>query len=683
MLNEAITTLSGIGPGTAQKFERLGVQKVADLLFQLPYNYQDRTQFIPIGSLKSGDSGLFHGVVEHANVVYRKRRSLLVRISDNTGFIWLRYFYFSKQQAASLKPGQWVSAYGDVRVSTNGLECVHPEYRVSSQQPTIENPDLTPIYHLTDGISQTLMRKTIAQALKHIDELQDPLAQYYNSPIDLKSAILRLHRPKIGDDLNAIKSGEHDYIQRLAFEELLAYQLSLHQYKKQRDLANSFKIKNKPDCLKQFFGQLKFELTGAQKRVVKEIFNDLSKGNAMQRLLQGDVGSGKTVVAAAAAVQTISNGYQVAIMAPTELLTEQHMRSFSEWLEPLGFKTTWLSSRVKPAQRDVIYQQISNGDVQMVIGTHALFQAGVEFKNLGLVIVDEQHRFGVNQRLALINKGQNEGIQPHQLIMTATPIPRSLAMTFYADLDVSSIDELPPGRKPIETSVISAERRDEIIQRVMHYCKQGQQVYWVCCLIEESDAIEAQAAQDTYEMIREQLTEVSCGLIHGRLKSAEKDTIMKQFRGAEIDLLVATTVIEVGVDVPNASLMIIENAERLGLAQLHQLRGRIGRGSAQSSCILLYKKPLSQMAKQRLQVMRETNDGFKIALKDLELRGPGELLGTRQSGAQQLRIANISRDQELLPDVTKVANQLYSEESPLIDIFLNRWISHEDKYAHV
>jgi len=564
---------------------------------------------------------------------------------------------------------------------------VHPEYRVLTDHEVTEVEEtLTPIYPATDGVHQATLRKITDQALLSADQVTELVPpdlcpeQYQYRLID---ALQLVHRPPPDVDVAQLMAGTHPAQQRLAFEELLAQMLSLKKLKQRIGRNPSFVMTGKQKHRKSFLKALPFELTAAQKRVAKEISTDLTADSPMMRLLQGDVGSGKTVVAALACLQAIESGYQAAVMAPTEILAEQHFRNFLNWFEPLGIRVSWHSGKLKAAQRREMLELIASGESRLAVGTHALFQDDIIFENLGLFVIDEQHRFGVQQRMALQKKGEQAGRLPHQLIMTATPIPRTLAMTAYVDLDLSVIDELPPGRTPVKTSVIPIERRADVIDSVSEACMNGQQCYWVCTLIEESEVLQCQAAEDAYEQLKVQLPEVKVGLVHGRMKSAEKEAVMAAFKNAELDLLIATTVIEVGVDVPNASLMIIENAERLGLSQLHQLRGRVGRGARESFCILMYKPPLSENGKQRLAALRETNDGFKIAQIDLELRGPGELLGTRQTGLIQFKIADLIRDKALIPEVMKVADQILEKHTEQSDAIVERWHGEKLVYQQV
>ncbi len=674
----------------AERLERLGLRSVEDLLFHLPYKYQDRTRVVAIGALQPGAEVVIEGEIDACDIKFGKRRSLLCRMSDGSGSIMLRFFHFSAKQKQALERGVRLRCYGEARRGPVMLEMVHPEYRqLGDEIIAPQEEHLTPVYPATDGLAQKTLRQLATQALELLrqgdvnDYLPPELLAEQGLP-SLQQALLEVHQPLPGTPVFELIEGETPARQRLVLEELLAHHLSLRQlrHKAQQDEAPSLKPKGR--LRKKILEALPFALTGAQQRVIAEIDADLAQPFPMQRLVQGDVGSGKTVVAAAAAVHAIESGYQVAVMAPTELLAEQHRNNFAIWLQSLGLQIAWLSGKQGAKQRRENLALLANGEAVLAVGTHALFQAEVEFDRLGLVIVDEQHKFGVHQRLALREKGNREGQVPHQLIMTATPIPRTLAMTAYADLDNSVIDELPPGRTPVETVVISDERRDEVVARVHKACgEEGRQAYWVCTLIEESEVLQCQAAEEAATLLAETLPDLRIGLVHGRLKSAEKEQLMARFKANELDLLVATTVIEVGVDVPNASLMIIENAERLGLAQLHQLRGRVGRGCVSSSCVLMYHKPLSRQGKARLAALRETNDGFEIARRDLELRGPGEVLGTRQSGMLRLRIADLERDQGLLPEVGRLANELLQRWPDNVAPLIDRWLGDGQRYGDV
>ncbi len=684
-----LTDLKGVGPALATKLGKLGVARVEDLLFLLPLRYEDRTQLVRIGALLPGQRCLVTGEVLLAETVYRGRRNLLVRISDGSGQLTLRFFHFSRQQQAQFQAGIHVSCFGEVRRGSAGFEMIHPEYRLLREdQSTAMSDSLTPIYPATEGVQQGRLRNLTEQALQLMQ--QSPPAELLPGAVtarlgmpSLADAIRYLHRPPPDANIDEMLAGRHPCQQRLAFEELLAHYLSLRSLRALAATETATPLSDGQADVEAFIGDLPFELTGAQARVVDEILADLAQPHPMMRLIQGDVGSGKTVVAAIACLKAIACGVQAAIMAPTEILAEQHWRNFSAWFRPLGIEPAWLSGSQKAAARRESLAAIAEGEAQLVVGTHALFQEGVDFANLALVVIDEQHRFGVHQRMALRDKGVSSGAHPHQLVMTATPIPRTLAMAAYADLDTSIIDELPPGRKAVSTIAVPDTRRADIVERVRSACEGGQQAYWVCPLIEESEVLDYQAAEASYAMLTEALPELRVGLVHGRMRPAEKERGMQAFKDGLIQLLVATTVIEVGVDVPNASLMIIENAERMGLSQLHQLRGRVGRGAEQSHCVLLYKPPLGRIAKERLAVLRDTNDGFIVAQRDLELRGPGELLGTRQTGLPDYRIANLVRDAELMPEVQKTAAQLQQGADATAASIVRRWLGDAARYGKV
>ena len=684
-----VTVLKGVGEAMAEKLAKVGLENLQDVLFHLPLRYQDRTRVVPIGQLRPGQDAVIEGVVSGADVTMGKRRSLVVRLGDGTGVLSLRFYHFSNAQKEGLKRGTHLRCYGEARPGASGLEIYHPEYRAlnGDEPPPPVEQTLTPIYPSTEGLTQQRLRLLCQQSLGLLgprslpDWLPDELARDYQlAPLD--DAIRYLHNPPADADLDELAEGQHWAQHRLAFEELLTHQLSQQRL---RESLRSLRAPVLPKATRlqaQYLANLGFQPTGAQQRVASEIAYDLSQHEPMMRLVQGDVGAGKTVVAALAALQGLEAGYQVALMAPTEILAEQHFITFKRWLEPLGIEVAWLAGKLKGKARASALEQIANG-APMVVGTHALFQEEVKFKHLALAIIDEQHRFGVQQRLALRKKGVAGELCPHQLIMTATPIPRTLAMSAYADLDTSVLDELPPGRTPVNTVLVADSRRFEVVERVRAACAEGRQAYWVCTLIEESEELTCQAAESTYEELGSALGELRVGLIHGRMKPAEKAEIMAQFKAGELQLLVATTVIEVGVDVPNASLMIIENPERLGLAQLHQLRGRVGRGSAVSHCVLLYHPPLSQIGRERLGIMRETNDGFIIAEKDLELRGPGEMLGTRQTGLLQFKVADLMRDADLLPAVRDAAQALVARWPDHVSPLLDRWLRHGQQYGQV
>lgn len=686
--SRSVSHLKGVGPRVAEKLANLGIFSVQDVLFHLPFRYQDRTRICAIGSLRPGDEAVIEAEILLTEVVIRKRRSLLCQVADGTGRLTLRFFHFSQAQVKNLARGAKIQCFSEVRHGPGGLEMVHPEYKLITEAGVVEKA-LTPIYPTTDGVHQLTLRKLTDQALGLLDDsAHAPPDWLSSSPLvladypTLVDALRTVHRPAPNVDIPALMAGLHPAHRRLALEELIAHRLGLRQMRKQTQALGAAPLTGSGELMQSLLKGLPFKLTRAQARVLAEILADLAQALPMLRLVQGDVGSGKTIVAAAAAATAVEAGYQVAVMAPTEILAEQHLLNFCDWFEPLEVNVGWLSGKLTARTRRDAIEAVATGRSRIVVGTHALFQSDVEFDNLGLAIIDEQHRFGVHQRMALRNKGSKqvaagETELPHQLIMTATPIPRTLAMTAYADLECSVIDELPPGRKPVNTVVIEASRRGEIVERIQIALAQGRQAYWVCTLIEESESLQCEAAEDTAAALQHAMTDFRVGLVHGRMKSRDKERIMKEFKSRDIDLLVATTVIEVGVDVPNASLMIIENAERLGLSQLHQLRGRVGRGSDQSSCILVYQSPLSNNAKQRLSIMRNSNDGFEIAQKDLDLRGAGEVLGTKQTGLAEFRIAELSRDSDLLDDVSQVADWLSDNNTQAVHALIRRWIGEE------
>ena len=687
--NTPLTSLKGVGPALAKTLEKLSLYRVEDLLFLLPLRYEDRTQLVKIGTLEAGARCLVSGEVLLAETVFRGRRNLLVRVSDGSGQLTLRFFHFSRQQQAQFQVGINITCFGEVRRGQSGFEMIHPEYRVMRNgQDAVTSDSLTAIYPATEGVQQGRLRSLTDQALQQMraappeELLPSAITSKLGMP-SLADAINYLHRPPPDADTQQLLAGTHPCQQRLAFEELLAHYLSLRSLRVLAAAEDAIALTDGNEDVSGFIKELPFHLTGAQDRVVNDILADLAEPHPMMRLIQGDVGSGKTVVAAIACVKAIACGVQAAIMAPTEILAEQHWRSFSDWFRPLGIEVAWLSGSQRAAARRESLQAIGNGGAKLVVGTHALFQEGVSFHQLGLVVIDEQHRFGVHQRMALRDKGVSSDGHPHQLVMTATPIPRTLAMAAYADLDTSVIDELPPGRQPVSTVAVPESRRDEVVDRVRSACESGQQAYWVCPLIEESEVLDYQAAEASYQMLSESLPDLRIGLVHGRMRPAEKERGMKAFKDGLIQLLVATTVIEVGVDVPNASLMIIENAERMGLSQLHQLRGRVGRGAVQSHCVLLYKSPLGRIAKERLAVLRDTNDGFVVAQRDLELRGPGELLGTRQTGLPDYRIANLVRDAELMPEVQITAESIRKESESRAAAIVRRWLGDASRYGKV
>ncbi|OBW93337.1 ATP-dependent DNA helicase RecG [Gallibacterium salpingitidis] len=685
--NLPISVLSGVGAAMSERLSRLGISSVQDLLFHFPLRYEDRTHITPLKDLRPDSYATIEGIVQTCEVQFSRRPMLIVSLSDGSSKVMLRFFNFNAAMKNSFTTGARVKAFGEVKRGRFMAEIHHPEYRIIRHNEPLEmEENLTPIYPSTEGLKQASWRKLTDQALALLTKktVQELLPATFNpSGYDLKTAIQFLHRPPAGTMASVLEKGEHPAQLRLAFEELLAHNLAMQQSKQQTKRHSAKNLTYHSDIKQRFLATLPFTPTNAQLRVVSDIEQDLSQSRPMMRLIQGDVGSGKTLVALLAALIALDNQQQVAIMAPTEILAEQHFYNFSQWLAPFGIEVGWLAGKVKGKKRQQVLQQIQQGEVQVVIGTHALFQEEVEFQALSLVIIDEQHRFGVEQRLMLREKGVKNGVYPHQLIMTATPIPRTLAMTVYADLDISIIDELPPGRTPIKTVAIAEDRRDELVQRVYRACsKDHRQVYWVCTLIDESEVLEAQAAEALAEDLKKALPMLRIGLVHGRMKPQEKQEVMSVFKEGDIDVLVATTVIEVGVDVPNASLMIIENAERLGLSQLHQLRGRVGRGQIESFCVLLYKTPLGKVSRQRLDIMRTSNDGFAIAEKDLEIRGPGEVLGVKQTGAAEFRVANLVRDRKLLPAVQRCANQLLLEHPEHAMLLIKRWLNQKTIYSN-
>jgi ATP-dependent DNA helicase RecG len=682
-----VTALRGVGAALAARLERLGVTRVEDLLFLLPLRYEDRTRLSPIGTLEPGVRAAVEGEVQLTEVAYRGRRQLLTRIADGSGWLTLRFFYFSQAQQLGLARGTRLRCFGEVRRGPLGLEMVHPEYRRLAGEAAPLEETLTPVYPLTEGLPQVRLRALVNAALEShgpgLHEWLPPQAGLPQGLPSLREALACLHRPPRGAQLAELATGRHPAQRRLAFEELLAHHLTLRQRKRALQSDPAWPLTDSAGLAQRLIAALPFALTRAQARSLSQVRADLSARIPMLRLLQGDVGCGKTVVAAAAAAQAAGTGLQAVLMAPTELLAEQHWRNFADWFRPLGVAVALLSGRRSARARAAARAAVASGEVRVVIGTHALFQEGIEFARLALVVVDEQHRFGVQQRLRLSEKGQKDGRLPHQLIMTATPIPRTLAMTAYADLDISVIDELPPGRTPVRTVVMPEQRRARVVARIVEACRAGRQVYWVCPLIDESDELRAQAAEETAARLAAALPGVRLGLVHGRMPPAARDKAMLAFQAGRIQLLVATTVIEVGVDVPNATLMVVENAERLGLAQLHQLRGRVGRGRETSTCVLLYRAPLSPLARERLKVIRATADGFEIARRDLALRGPGELLGTRQTGLAQLRVADLMRDADLLPRVQQAAEVLLASYPENVTALTARWIGGGERYGRV
>ena len=695
----SLSTLPGVGPRVAEKLAALGLVCIHDLWFHLPLRYEDRTRLSAIRGLKPGVPAQVEGRVEGVERSFRFRPMLQVAIGDGSGaMLVLRFFHFTAAQVAQFVVGRRLRAYGTPREGRQGLEIAHPSYRLlPDEEAPVLSDRLDPVYPAVEGIGAGALRKLIGMALERLPPAAElellPATTFEGQGLPgLHEALLTVHQPEAGTDTQLLAAGIHPAQRRLALEELLAYQLSLRRQRMAIRKLGARPIAAQDRLAQALRERMGFAPTAAQERVLREIHADMAHDEPMLRLLQGDVGSGKTAVAALAALRAVTAGRQVALMAPTELLAEQHLGTFRGWLEPLGIRVVWLAGKLPARARRDALAAIADGTAQVVIGTHALMQEGVAFADLGLAIVDEQHRFGVHQRLALRDKGRDGERVPHQLVMTATPIPRTLAMTAYADLDVSVIDELPPGRTPVQTVAASAERRDELIERIRAACAEGRQAYWVCTLIDEEATVpggasrmpvEAKPATALHAELSGKMPELRVGLVHGRMKPADKQAAMRAFKDGQTDVLVATTVIEVGVDVPRASLMLIENAERLGLAQLHQLRGRVGRGAAVSSCVLLYQSPVSAMARARLDCLRRTNDGFVIAQKDLELRGPGELLGTRQTGLAQFRVADLLRDAHLLPVVQKIAQQLLAADPARAERLIARWVGGAERYAGV
>ncbi|TVO35936.1 ATP-dependent DNA helicase RecG [Vibrio algivorus] len=680
-----LTSLSGVGAKVAEKLAKIGLHSIQDLLFHLPLRYEDRTRIYPIAKLHAGLFVAIQGHVMSCDTHFGRKKMLTVKVSDGNGTLTLRFFNFNAGMKNSFAEGRPLYAYGEIKRGNMGLEIMHPDYHFlnSNDAPALEQ-SLTPIYPTTDGLRQNTLKNLTDQALDLLDSsaVTELLPNgLYDHQLTLNQALHIIHRPSPDIDLQQFELGKHPAQRRLIIEELLAQNLSMLDVRSKGQQDQALPLSCTGHLKQQLLATLPFTPTNAQARVVGEIEKDIQQSHPMMRLVQGDVGSGKTLVAVLAATHALEQGYQVALMAPTELLAEQHAINFAQWLEPLGISVGWLAGKLTGKAKQTQLERIASGEAKMIVGTHALFQQHVEFSHLALVIIDEQHRFGVHQRLELREKGKRQGSYPHQLIMTATPIPRTLAMTAYADLETSIIDELPPGRTPIQTVAIADTRRNDIIERVRIACAQeGKQAYWVCTLIDESEVLEAQAAADTAEELQRQLPELKIGLVHGRMKPSEKQQVMQQFKSGELHLLVATTVIEVGVDVPNASLMIIENPERLGLAQLHQLRGRVGRGSVASSCVLLYHAPLSKTAQKRLGVLRESNDGFVIAQKDLEIRGPGEVLGTKQTGLADFKIADLLRDQYLIPEVQRIARHIHQQYPSNAKAIIERWLKQKNQY---
>ncbi|MBB1352681.1 ATP-dependent DNA helicase RecG [Pseudoalteromonas sp. SR45-5] len=681
-----ITELKGVGPKMAERLLKLGILTVQDMLFHLPLRYEDRTRLYAINELSLHSHVSVEATIETSQITFGKRRMLVCQINDGTGRLTLRFFNFTAAQKNAFSAGKIIRCFGEVRRGRVGFEMSHPEYSISdtsNEQPVATT--LTPVYSTTEGLKQLSIRALSEQAIDLLNKysVEELLpSQWQPSNMPLSDALLLLHRPPNNVDVAALEQGTHPAQQRLVFEELLAQNLSLLKVREQGQQVKAVALNPVNTLESQFLEQLPFAPTNAQSRVVADIKGDMQHAYPMMRLVQGDVGSGKTLVAALSALTAIAQGFQVALMAPTEILSEQHGVNFTTWFNQLGITVAWLGGKTKGKERVATLEKIASGEAQMIVGTHALFQDEVKFNNLVLIVIDEQHRFGVHQRLSLREKGKFGDCYPHQLVMTATPIPRTLAMTAYADLETSVIDELPPGRTPITTVALPDTRRDDIIARVKLACnEQGRQVYWVCTLIDESEVLQCQAAEDSALQLKEALPELNVGLVHGRMKSAEKQAIMSEFKAGNIHVLVATTVIEVGVDVPNASLIIIENPERLGLAQLHQLRGRVGRGATASHCVLLYHAPLSHTAQKRLGVLRDSNDGFVIAERDLEIRGPGEVLGTKQTGLAEFKIADLTRDKHILNQVRPIAQQMLKQHPEVVDPLIQRWLGNKQNYA--
>lgn len=682
----AVTTLSGVGPALAERLHKLGLYTLGDLALHLPIRYQDRTRVTPLSQVRPGQECLVEAEVTDTRITFGRRRTLQCMVADPSGTAAFRLFHFSASQQSGLAGGTRVRLFGEARLGPGGIEFVHPEYqRLGAKPPELPNT-LTPIYGITEGLGQNRIRKLVDAACREI--LSDPALELLPPRLplleglpDTEGALRRVHQPPPGLQVDALRDGSDPAIQRLALEELLAHQLGMRLRRRHAQSRQAAPLPCDDQALDGFRSNLPFQLTGDQNRAVDEILNDLARPVPMMRLLQGDVGSGKTVVAAAAMAQAACRKLQACLMAPTEILADQHFRNLHAWLSPLGIKVGLLTGKTRAAERTKLLASLANGSLELVVGTHALFQADVLFHHLAMVVIDEQHRFGVAQRLALAEKSQVRKIWPHQLVMTATPIPRTLSMSLYADLDYSCVRELPPGRTPVETVAVSTERREQVIERIQAACGAGRQAYWVCTLIEESEELDCQAAEKTAADLSEVLSGLEVGLVHGRMSAKEKSEVMRAFKSGAINVLVATTVIEVGVDVPAASLIVIENAERLGLSQLHQLRGRVGRGDVASYCVLLYQGPLSNTARQRLQVLRETNDGFEIAEEDLKLRGPGELLGTRQTGLAQFRIADLVRDAHLLEPVHQLAEQICTQHPRRVEPLIQRWLAEGGAYA--
>ncbi len=678
-LSDPIISISGLGKKTSDRLNQLGIHTLEHLLFHLPSRYQDKTSITPLSSASVNDEILIEASIDRIEVIPSRQRQLLCYLSDNQNHrVLLRFFHFTQYQKQALVRGETIQCFGEIKIGRQGLEMHHPEYRIISQdQKPLFEPTLTPVYPLCAGVSQNKMKQWVNKALEVLKAsvIDDYFEKITNNTMpSLKDSLFLLHHPNKDEDLLKIESFNHISQQRLIIEELATHQLSLLKIKEARKSKESKPISIRSSLSNKLISSLEFDLTSAQSRCINQINEDLSTSEPMLRLLQGDVGSGKTIVAVFALIQAVENNFQTAVMAPTEILARQHLQNFTNYLSPLGIQIAFLSGSQNTQERKDNLSLIENGKAKVIIGTHALFQENVYFDDLALVIIDEQHKFGVHQRLSLSKKAN---VTPHQLVMTATPIPRSLTMSAYADLDTSIIDELPPGRQTIETVALSNARRDELIEKIKQISKEGRQIYWVCTLIEESEDLRAESAEKTFAYLSDNLKDLKVVMIHGRLTKSEKEIIMSDFASGKTNLLVATTVIEVGVNVPNASLMIVENSERLGLAQLHQLRGRVGRGSEKSACVLLYQSPLSQTAKERLDILRQSNDGFLIAQKDLELRGPGEILGTQQTGIASMKIANIVRDAYLLKQVGFYSSKMLEAAHDSQNALMSRWIDEE------
>lgn len=681
-----IADLFKLSDATAQQLNKLALVTTHDLLFHLPRDYEDRSTIIPIQNATVGRTVLIEAEVKSVDFPMGKRKSMAVQIADDSGKITLRFYHFYKALTDYLAVGRRVQVFGEVRLGSRGLEIYHPEIQnfgeSKSKNPPPTQAWLSPIYPTTEGLKQAKLRQLIDQCLqRYSDDLPELMPAGIAKQFSLKQALEYIHHPPLNSQVDQLKQGRHPAQQRLIFEELVAHQISLLQ---RRNYFRQMQAKAMPASqvlLKQLLQQLPFEPTQAQQRVNREIAQDLQHSRPMLRLVQGDVGAGKTLVAGMAMCHVLEQGGQVALMAPTEILAEQHFLNFAKWFVPLGFDVVFMASKLKSKAKNQALQQIADGSAQIVVGTHALFQEQVQFHALNLVVIDEQHRFGVDQRLALREKGGL--VTPHQLLMTATPIPRTLAMSAYGDLDTSIIDELPPNRSPVQTVAMPIERREEVLQRLYQNCKQGKQAYWVCTLVEQSESLDAQAAEAMMLELQEKFPDLQIGLAHGKMKAEQKQQVMQAFKNNELQLLIATTVIEVGVDVPNASIMVIENAERLGLSQLHQLRGRVGRGAVQSFCVLLYKSPLSMNGQARLDILRQSNDGFEIAERDLELRGAGDILGTKQTGDLSFKVADLQRDAYFLDKAHQVAEQILQDYPHFAEALIQRWLPEAPRYAFV